>query len=177
MQRYASQSVGIFLVAFASAVIAGCARTLRPETSGPVAADSVQVHGAAVRFLAAFDSLQWEPFRAALAPDITMFMPGSPPARLDGRAAVEAEFRRFFDDVRAGSASEGRTAPPFLGIGPRVRDLRIQMLGALVAVVSFHLRAGDIPPARRSLVFRRDLDGTWRVVHWHASAAPRPNAP
>ncbi len=151
---------------------AACASGARPAAS-----DSAGVHGAAVRFLAAFDSLQWEPFRAALAPDVTVFMPGSadPPARLDGRAAVEAEFRRFFDEVRAGRVRQGRTAPPFLGIGPRVRDLRVQLVGRSAAAVSFHLRAGEAPPSRRSLVLRREPDGAWRVVHWHASGAPRPS--
>ncbi len=156
---------------------AACASGARPAAPGPAASDSAGVHGAAVRFLAAFDSLQWEPFRAALAPDVTVFMPGGadPPARLDGRAAVEAQFRRFFDEVRAGRARQGRTAPPFLGIGPRVRDLRVQLVGPRAAVVSFHLRAGEAPPSRRSLVLRREPDGAWRVVHWHASGAPRPS--
>jgi ketosteroid isomerase-like protein len=161
----------------------GCA-SVSPGGAGPTTAptvpreadaatDSAGVHGAAERFLAAFDSLQWEPFRGALAEDATVFLPGAGPAtRLEGRAAVEAYFRGFFAQVRANRAHAGQTAPPFLNIGPRVRDVRVQMLAPGAAVVSFHLGEGDAP-ARRSVTFRREGDGVWRVVHWHASAAPR----
>ncbi len=155
----------------------------RAQPAAPSAStDSAQVHAAAPRFLAAFDSLHWEPFRAALAPDATVFMPGGlgPRTRLDGRAAVEAEFRRTFDAVLARHARDGRPGPPTLGVTAMVRDVRVQPLAPGAAVVSFQLGgdAADAPSlGRRSVVFRREGDGAWRVAHWHASNSPRPAGP
>jgi hypothetical protein len=184
--------LGVYLVPLVGVLAGACASGAQPAVrpgstapSGPAASDSAGVHDAAVRFLAAFDSLQWAPFSAALAPDVTVFMPGSadPPRRLDGRAAVETEFRRFFDGVRASRTQAGRPAPPFLGLAGRVRDVHVQRVAAGAAVVSFHLAASgapgsaEVPPARRSLVFRREGDGVWRVIHWHASSPPRPSGP
>ena len=129
------------------------------------AADSAAAHGAAVAFLAAFDSLHWEPFRAYLADDVTMFFPfPDTPSRADGRAAVEARFKPFFEQGSAALARTGRTRQ---GLAPR--DLRVQMAGD-AAIVSFHL--GTETPSRRSLVFGRNAAGAWKLVHWHASSAP-----
>lgn len=140
-----------------------------PARAQSVAADSAGAHQAATGFLTAFDSLQWEPFRAYFAEDVTMFFPfGDTPARQDGREAVEARFRRFFEDGRAAWARSGRTGEPRMGIVPR--DLRVQMAGD-VAIVTFHL--GTENPARRSVVFRRAADGAWKVIHWHASPPPQ----
>ena len=136
------------------------------------AADSAGAHRAAVTFLAAFDSLQWEPFRAYLADDVTMFFPfADTPRRADGRDSVEARFRRFFDAGLAAWARSGRTGPPRMGIVPR--DLRVQMAGD-AAIVSFHL--GTTTPSRRSLVFAQRAGG-WKLVHWHASPPPAAPAP
>jgi ketosteroid isomerase-like protein len=140
------------------------------QTTRSAAADSAGAHQAAVGFLAAFDSVKWEPFTAYFADDVTMFFPfGDTPARADGRAAVEARFRRFFDEGRAAWARSGRPGEPRLGIVPR--DLRVQMAGGDVAIVTFHLGAEN--PSRRSVVFHREADGAWKVIHWHASSAPQ----
>lgn len=138
-----------------------------PAVASPPAADSAGAHRAALGFLAAFDSLQWQPFRGYLADEVTMFFPFPQfPSRADGREAVEAVFGRFFEAQRASRAEAGR--PMVQGIAPR--DLRVQMAGSDAAVVSFHLGAES--PARRSIVFRRTADGAWKVVHWHASSPP-----
>lgn len=134
-----------------------------PEAAAPargwIAADSAAAHAAAGSFLAAFDSLQWDRFRSYLAEDMTMFFPfPDVPARVDGRVAVEAVFRPFF---------EGQ-GPGVQGIRPR--DLRVQMAGADVAVVTFHL--GGTAPSHRSVVLQR-TGGGWEVIHWHASPAPQ----
>ena len=138
--------------------------------------DSVGAHAAAVGFIAAFDSLQWEPFRAYLADDITMFFPFPQlPGRVDGRDSVASIFGQFMRGQRAGRERTGR--PMVQGLTPR--DLRIQMAGSQAAIATFHLGpAGGPPEARRSLVFRRTAGGEWKVVHWHASSPPpRPSPP
>ena len=164
----------ILLAVSSAAALAACATPSAPPSPGPVAlsaqaADSAGAHGAAVAFLAAFDSLQWEPFRGYLADDVTMFFPfAQVPTRADGRAAVEAVFSRFFEGQRTARARDGRAMVQ--GLAPR--DLRVQMAGPGAAVASFHL--GEEVPARRSIVFRRTEGGEWKVIHWHASPSPRP---
>ncbi len=130
-------------------------------------ADSVAAHRAAIGFLAAFDSLQWDPFLSYVADDVTMFFPFvDSPSRADGRTAFAARFRPFFDDGRAARVRAGSPNPPFLHLDPR--DLKVQMAGE-VAVVTFHLGAQS--PARRSLIFQH-TGGQWKLIHWHASPAP-----
>lgn len=158
-------------------IVAGCGTThsggVAPAgapRAQVAAADSASAHGAAISFLAAFDSLQWEPFNAYLADDVTMFFPFPQiPGRVAGRDSVGGIFSQFMQAQRARRAQAGQ--PLVQGITPR--DLRVQMAGSDAAVVSFHL--GDEAPARRSLVFRRTGAGEWKVVHWHASPSPRPS--
>ena len=163
--------VQVLLAVSSLALLAACAARERPGASpapaAPSAADSAGAHRAALGFLAAFDSLQWEPFRGYLADDVTMFFPfAQAPSRADGREAVEAVFVRFFEAQRTSRAEAGR--PMVQGLAPR--DLRVQMAGSGAAVVTFHLGAES--PARRSIVFRHVPGGGWKVVHWHASASP-----
>lgn len=102
-----------------------------------------------------------------------MFFPfADAPARADGRQAVEARFRRFFDEALAAWQRTGRPGAPRMGITPR--DLRVQMAGD-VAIVSFHLGAEN--PSRRSLVFRHAPADGWKLLHWHASPAPAASRP
>lgn len=159
-------------------MLCGCSVKAGTETAGPAsqpfptvsAGDSASAHAAAVAFLAAFDSLQLDALHAYFAPDVSMFFPfEDTPARVDGRDAVAGRFRQFFDAVRSGWASSGRTGPARLGIVPR--DLLVQHVGT-VAVVSFHL--GGDRPARRSLVFHWTAPSGWLLSHWHASPPPSP---
>ncbi|HEU0299113.1 MAG TPA: nuclear transport factor 2 family protein [Longimicrobium sp.] len=167
----------VLLVTSSLGLLAGCGAAHSPRAAPPgaspalaAAADSVSAHGAAEGFLAAFDSLQWEEFRSYLADDMTMFFPFPQlPSRVDGRQAVENVFREFMESQRTRRAQAGQ--PMVQGLP--VRDLRVQMAGPDVAIVSFHL--GSETPSRRSVVFHRDTAGAWKVVHWHASPAPRPS--
>jgi ketosteroid isomerase-like protein len=161
--------LGSSLVILGACAVAG-ARSAPAGAGDAMASDSAAAHRAAIGFVAAFDSLQWEPFRAYLAEDITMFFPfAQVPSRADGRPAVESVFSQFMNAQRTARAQAGR--PMVQGLAPR--DLRVQMLGPGGAVASFHL--GDEAPARRSVVFRRTAGGEWKVVHWHASPSPRPS--
>ena len=47
------------------------------------------------------------------------------------------------------------------------QDLKIQLLSAGVALVTFHLRDRNVL-SRRTIVFRRDKSA-WKIVHIHAS--------
>lgn len=139
------------------------------SAQAPAAAvsDSVNAHRAVLGFLTAFDSLRWEPFRAYLADDVTVFFPfASVAARADGRASVERVFGAFFEQARAARVRAG--APVVLGLDPH--DLRVQLVGRDVALITFHLGSGT--PSRRSFVFRRAPGGEWKLLHLHASPAP-----
>ena len=138
-----------------------------PPGAAPASApsDSASVAAAAARFLAAFDELRWDEFAAAWAADATVFMPDArQPRRFEGRDAVLAYFRQMFAEVRARAGNRA----PTLGIRARMTDLHLTMLGPGAALTTFHL--GDDPPARRTVVWRREgPHGPWRIVHLHAS--------
>lgn len=159
------------LTAASFALLAACGQTMPAPAAAPApaqaqAADSAAAHGAAVGFLAAFDSLQWERFHGYLAEDVTMFFPFPQlPGRVEGRDSVGGIFNQFMQGQRTRRAEAGR--PMVQGIAPR--DLRIQMAGPDAAIATFHLGAES--PSRRTIVFRR-TGVEWKVVHWHASSAP-----
>ena len=129
-------------------------------------ADTSAVRVAVEEFLVAFDHLDWERFRRCFAPDATVFFPWDRyPRRAEGATEVEAEFNRFFDEVRTRASG-----PPYLNLVPH--DMAIQVWQD-VALVTFHL---DRPPTigRRSLVLQRQAQ-RWRIVHLHASSITVPN--
>jgi hypothetical protein len=129
--------------------------------------DSAAVAGALRRFLTAFENLDWEPFRAAVADSATVFHPApNMPERVTGRAAVDSPFRAVFADVRAHAAG----GPPFHRLTPE--DLRIQPLAPGVVLVTFELRNPE-RLGRRTVVFGRERDA-WRIVHLHASNVATP---
>lgn len=120
------------------------------------------------RFIVAFNNLDWDSFRSALADDVTVFNPDIPEApgldRLDGRQQVEQGFKAVFAASRKQS-----NGPPYLHIVPR--NLRIQMFGAS-AIVTFEFDRDGNSFGRRTLVFNRGSHG-WKIVHIHASNVVR----
>lgn len=134
--------------------------------------DLAGIRAAAERFLRALDDLDWDAFRASWASEPTVFFPfADTPDRVIGRAAVEARWRRFFDEVRA-----RRAGPPYLHLKPR--DVRVEHYGD-VGLVTFMLDGlstvggRQLPVLRRTLLFVRE-HGTWKLAHLHASAADQP---
>jgi ketosteroid isomerase-like protein len=120
------------------------------------------------RFITAFNNLDWDTFRGALADDVTLFNPDIPEApnleRLDGRHRVEESFKAVF-----GASRRQSSGPPYLHIVPK--NVRIQMLGKS-AIVTFEFDRDGNSFGRRTLVFHRELRG-WKIVHIHASNAIR----
>lgn len=148
----------------------GCAARRGAPTRRSGAADAAGVEAALRQFLAAFENLDWEPFRASFADDACVFFPSaSTPHRFCGRDVFEARFRRFFDSMR----SEATSGPPYLDLRPE--GVRIEALGDDASLVSFELTNG-VRIARRTFVFRK-IGGRWRIVHLHASNVPWPDEP
>jgi hypothetical protein len=133
--------------------------------------DLAGIEAAADRFLRALDNLEWEPFRASWTSDPTVFLPFSDtPDRVTGRVAVEARWRRFFEEARS-----RRPGPPYLNLKPL--DVRTERYGD-VGLVTFTLEltggAGrQLPLQRRTLIFVREHDA-WKLAHLHASGATQP---
>jgi len=152
--------------AAAALLLAACAA---PGAAASASAAEVGVGSpaaAASAFLEAFNALNSARFDSFFAEDATMFFPDGPfpRERVEGKAAVTAAFRAFFEAARARGATR-------LNIRPQ--EMSVQDYGRF-AVVSFHLRGGA-NLGRRSLVLRRD-GRDWRIVHFHASALEaRPN--
>jgi ketosteroid isomerase-like protein len=123
------------------------------------------------RFIAAFSSVDWEPFHASFSEDITFFFPFLHgrwvPYRAEGRKAVEAVFEPFFKRLRD---EDGDAA--HISIVPK--DVRIQMLND-VAIVTFHLE-DERGLGRRTIVLQRQ-GGSWLIVHVHASIVEMDNWP
>ena len=148
------------------AVAGGWGRSVAQVPVSGANPDSINIARAAHSFLVAFDSLRWEPFVTAWAPEASVFLPDSEqPQLLVGREAVLAYFRTLFAEVRAEATTQAAT----LGILPRVHDLRIRLLGAEVALVTFELGRGPTR-GRRTVLWRWDPSAlAWRIVHLHAS--------
>ena len=120
------------------------------------------------RYVDAFNTRDFDAFRATFADDITFFVDRPfPPQRVDGKAAAEAIFRRGFAYYHP---TAGVAAPP---LPPPIvpAELRLQAFGD-AAVVSFVLN-DSTQVARRTLVLHRTSSG-WHVVHIHGSSADIP---
>lgn len=168
--RLSMKQLSVTCAAVAVFLLSACRMAPTTQLSPAAAPDSLGAHRAASAFIAAFDSLQWAPFTSYFADDVTMFFPfGDTPRRADGRVAVEARFKPFFDRGAPALSQSGRKAQ---GLQPREWTVQAFHGGA---VVSFHL--GTDRPSRRSLVFRKTDAGEWKLVHWHASPAPPAPAP
>ena len=146
------------------------AQTSATASQSKAPEDLAEIQAAAERFLRALDNLDWEPFRASWASEPTVFFPfGDTPDRVAGQVAVEARWRRFFEEARS-----RRAGPPYLNLKPL--DIRTERYGD-VGLVTFTLEltvgGRQLPLQRRTLLFVREHDA-WKLTHMHASGASQP---
>jgi ketosteroid isomerase-like protein len=104
-------------------------------------------------FMDALNKLDAARISAAFAEDATAFFPVAQPQRAQGRAEIDAVFRRYVD------GQNGKTT----NIVPQ--DMTVQASGDL-ALVTFQVPGGST--ARRTFVFKR-VGGRWLIAHMHAS--------
>lgn len=115
-------------------------------------------------FVRANEAADLERTLSTFADDATVFMPGQPPERTSGTAAIREAFRRTYAQRKG-------------AIAITLTDVHVQRVGE-TAIVTAHLRAtppgaaaGSPMVARRTFVLRR-AGSRWLIVHLHASALP-----
>lgn len=133
--------------------------------SGAPAPAVAAVRAAADSFLVHFNNLDLGRFRAMLSDSVSAYLPFEDTVeRLDGRAAVEARFTRYFAEVKA-----ERPGPPYLRM--QASEVEVALLAPTAALVTYRFDAGDRRVARRTALFVRERDGGWRIRHFHGSMA------
>jgi len=127
---------------------------------------------AVLAFVRALDYFELEGFVDSFSKEATLFFPMPwAPERVDGRAAIHEAQKREFARARERLAKAGKTSPPFLDLV--ALDMRVQVLGDEVAVVTWHVDRGT-HLGRRTAVVQEQPDGTWRIVSFHASNMDTP---
>jgi len=120
-------------------------------------------------FVTAFNNLDWPAFRELWIEDPVVFHPildyNPTGKRVEGAVEFEKSWQAVFDAGRKFAASRGVTKAPFINTQPQ--DLRIDILAATVAVVTFHL-PGPGAMGRRMFVAVK-TDKGWKFSHLHAS--------
>ena len=134
-------------------------------------ASEAEVRTGVDEYLAALHNLDLGRSQKGFADDATVFHHGGGGIR---RIDSSDEWRNVQEDtyaaIKAMTAKEGRTTPPYHDV--HARDLRVQMLSAEAAVASFQtLNQGFV--RRYSLVFAR-RNGVWKIVHMHTSTRNLP---
>ena len=104
-------------------------------------------------FMDALNKLDGPRISACFADDATAFLPVAQPQRANGRAEIDAIFKRYLE------AQNGKTT----NLVPQ--DMTVQTSGDL-ALVTFQIPGGST--ARRTFVFKR-VGGRWLIAHMHAS--------
>jgi ketosteroid isomerase-like protein len=132
-----------FLVLF---ILTACATTTHTN-------DEAEVRAAMGSFMDALNDLDAARISAAFAEDATAFFPLAQPQRANGRAEIDAVFRRYVDGAKG---QKTNLAP---------QDMKVETSGDL-ALVTFQVPGGST--ARRTFVLRR-TGGRWLIAHMHAS--------
>jgi ketosteroid isomerase-like protein len=146
---------------FLKGVAASGAVSLCSSSQTQPGSPELEVRASLVKFVHAFDNLEWQSFREAFDDSATIFYPRAFPERANGRTEFENNFKMVFRQIRG-----GKTDAPFMDIQPK--NMRIQMFGD-IAIATFHLddRAGFLN--RRTIVLSKKTTAGWKIVHLHAS--------
>lgn len=115
--------------------------------------DEAGVRAAMANFMDALNKLDGPRISACFAEDATTFVPVAQPQRANGRAEIDAIFRRYIEGTK------GQTT----NLVPQ--DMTVETHGDM-ALVTFQIPGGST--ARRTFVFRR-VGGRWLIAHMHAS--------
>jgi ketosteroid isomerase-like protein len=157
----------IAAIAFLASTVPALAQTASAASQPTPRVETASVQDVAERLLHALDNLDWEAFREGWASEPTVFFPfGDTPDRVTGKEAVEARWRRFFDETR--SSTPG---PPYLHLKPLdIQTRRYGEVGVVTFALELTLGGRPLPLQRRTLVFVREHDA-WKLAHMHASGA------
>ena len=141
----------------AGSLVAICDIVLQPGEIIGAQAPADDIGQTLQRFLVPFSNRDVAAFSPFFAEDATVFFPGRPPSRVQGRADIARAFTDLF-------------GPPVLPPGSATliqpQDLLIQRFGD-IAVATFHLRS-EAARGRRTFVLRR-IGAEWKIAHLHAS--------
>jgi ketosteroid isomerase-like protein len=151
------QALVTFILCFAQCLAAESSPSNNPQDGTPKNGTPEAMLQA---FIRALDDLEWDRFRTFFADDASVFYPRGFTKRATGRPEFEANFRKVFEQIRA-----GRRQPPYMDLQPR--DLQIQRYRD-IAIATFHLDDRPGVLNRRTIVLRR-RKGQWKIVHLHAS--------
>jgi ketosteroid isomerase-like protein len=127
-------------------LMTGCATTSHTN-------DEAEVRAAMASFMSALNDLDAAGISATFAEDATAFFPVAQPQRANGRAEIDAVFRRYIEGAKG---QKTNLAP---------HDMTVETSGDL-ALVTFQVPGGST--ARRTFVLRR-TGGRWLIAHMHAS--------
>ena len=134
-------------------------------------ASEAEVRAGVDEYLAALHNLDLGRAQKGFADDATAFYHGGGVvSRIDSSGELRKVQEQTFAAIKAMTAKEGRTTPPYHDVG--ARDLRVQMLSPDAAVATFQMpNPGFV--RRASLVFGK-RNGVWKIVHMHTSSRNLP---
>jgi hypothetical protein len=128
-------------------------------------AQETEVRAAALRFLEAFNHLDWPAFEANFDATAAIFHPSDDfGSRIEGRALLMGSFREIFGEVLV-----NRPGPPYLNISPEASTFRCSVR---VPQSSPSIRMEGPLGRRRPVCVRREEE--WLIAHLHASIVSVP---
>ena len=134
-----------------------CDVVLQPRGASGAQVPADDIEQTMQRFLVPFSNRDVPAFSPFFAEDATVFFPGRPPGRVQGRAKIARAFSDLFGPP---------VSPPGSATLIQPQDLLIQRFDGL-AVATFHLGT-EAARGRRTFVLRR-IGSDWKIAHLHAS--------
>jgi len=122
--------------------------------------DSTEIMQATLKFVDAFNSLDWKVFSQSFTEDATIFFPEWEQARRrSGRLAIDKSWLEIFPEFNDTASTLELNIVP--------EDLQVQRYGR-TAIITFHMGDDKSFLARRTIVMVR-RNRHWRIAHLHAS--------